>query len=93
MAKKSLKAASDDGKSKNLMKSDDPKTFAKYLDAIPGNHVKSNQEIFYILSCYLIAYFNNHYTTYLIVNAVTFVFWCCVHIILSNLQVRLNAKL
>ena len=63
MAKKSLKATSDDGKSKNLMKSDDPKTFAKYLDAIPGNHVKSNQEIFYILYFCLIAYFNNHYTT------------------------------
>jgi hypothetical protein len=46
MRKKSLKAASEDGKSKNLTKSDDPKTFEKYLDAIPGNHVKSNQEFF-----------------------------------------------
>ena len=45
MRKKSLKTDPEDGiRSRSLPKTDDPKTFTKYLDVnVPGNHVLTNQ--------------------------------------------------
>jgi hypothetical protein len=40
MPKKFAKSGSEDG---GLKGKDDPKSFSKYQDIVPGNHVKSNQ--------------------------------------------------